>query len=206
MKKFIKSKQGFTLIELLISLSILAVLSGVLITLQRDIFSVNGFLNDSFIAYRDAQSAMTIIAPQVRSAGQSNVGGFALEITEPNSFAFYSNVDSDSYRERVHYFLQGDTLMQSIIKPEGNPLTYSTSTASESLRPILKHIAATSTPIFSYFGSDYKGTSTPLADPVVPSDVRLVKISLIVDDNPLLPPPPITVSSQINLRNLRTGE
>jgi len=202
-----KSKRsGFTLIELVISLSILAVLSIVLVTIQSDIFFVNGFLNESFTAYRDAQFAMTLIVPHLRSTTQSNVGGFALQITSPNSLAFYSNVDSDSLRERVHYFLQGNTLMQSIVKPMGEPLTYSTTTATESLRPILRNIISTSTPIFSYYDSTYAGTSSPLTHPVSPSEVRLIGVSLIVDQDPLRLPPPITISSQVNLRNLRTGE
>jgi type II secretory pathway pseudopilin PulG len=198
-----KSRQGFTLIEALISISILILISGIIVIVQRDLFSVNEFLRQSLSIQRDSEAVLRTMISELRAASQSSTGSYSLIITEPTSLAFYTDLDSDSIKERVHYFLSGSLLMKSIVRPAGDPLTYSTTTAQEMLIGVLQNVIATTTPLFSYYDENYAGTTTPLAQPVNPSDVRLIGISISIDEKPERLPPPITVSSQVNIRNLR---
>ena len=64
-------------------------------------------------------------------------------------------------------------------------------------------MANEATPIFDYYDTNYDGTTAPLAQPVSAIAVRLVKITLIIDKNSLRPPAPITMTTQVSMRNLK---
>lgn len=199
---------GFTLIELLIVFTILIILSGIIFAFQRDFFSLNSFLQKSFLAQNDVRRVITEMTSELRTVQPSNVGAFPLEITSPFSIAFYADIDDDASRERIFYFLSGNTLMKSIIYPSKDG--YATVTpqaellvATEYIKPVLKNvIVSSSTPIFTYFDRYYAGTSSPLVAPVLPSQVQHVGISLKVDEVLTAPPDPISASSKVTLRNL----
>ncbi len=198
-----RSGAGFTLIELLIVIGLLIIVGGTIIAVERDLFSVNNFFQETFSEQLDADAAMQDIVSELRSAAPSSIGSYPIEIAASNSIAFYSNVDKDFYQERVQYFLSGTSLMKSVVKPAGAILTYATTTASETLRAVLKNLVASSTTMFSYYDKNYAGTTTPLASPVNVLDIRLVRIMLSVDKSPGLGAPPVIVSSQVEVRNLK---
>ncbi len=90
-----------------------------------------------------------------------------------------------------------------MVDPVGSPLTYATTTAQEMLVTVLRDLAATTTPLFSYYPATYAGTTTPLTQPVSPVVVRLVKVTVVIDADPGVLPPPVVVSSQTAIRNLK---
>jgi hypothetical protein len=47
------------------------------------------------------------------------------------------------------------------------------------------------------------GTSSPITQPVTPTDVRLIKINLIIDVDPNRAPVIKTYTSQVSIRNLK---
>lgn len=199
-----KSQKGFTLIEFLVTSAIIIVISGVIYAVQRDLFSLNSFFGEALTNQRDAEAAIKDMVSELRAAAQGDTGAYTLEKTDPNSLAWYANIDSDAARERVQYFASGGMLWKSVVNPTGNPLTYATTTASESLRAVLRDLAASTTaPTFSYYPETYAGTSSPLVVPFSISIVRHVKITLIVDRDPNRLPPPIIVTSEVNIRNLK---
>ena len=195
---------GYTIIEILIAIAIFVLVSGIVLSFQNDLFSVNNFLEESFRIQGSAEELLREMISELREAAESNLGGYPLEITGNTSLAFYSNIDKDPLKERVHYFLEGNELKKSIVKSSGFPLTYSTSTANESLRVVLRNIQSTSTvPIFSYFPEFISGTTTPLAQPVDPAAVKMVHINISIDEDLNRLPPEITVSSRVLIRNLK---
>ena len=202
-----RKNSGFTLIEMLIALAIAVLVIGVIVAFQRDLFSVNNFLRESFSIQRDSELVIRELVSELRTASQSNLGAYPLAITGSTSIAFYSNIDKDQLKERVHYFLDGTMLKKSIVKPTGQPLTYSTTTAQETLKVVLRDVVASSTqPLFTYYDSNYVGAGTPpLVQPVNVSAVRLISINIIVDKDPQRLPPSINVSSQVTIRNLKNN-
>jgi hypothetical protein len=105
-------------------------------------------------------------------------------------------------KEQVRYFLQGRDFKKGVIKPTGSPLVYNQGV--EQITTLVKDVSnATSTPIFEYFDSSYTGTSSPLATPVQVTKVRLVRINIKIEKDPNRAPAPITVTSQVFLRNLK---
>ena len=195
---------GFTLIEVLVVSAIIIILGGVIYATMRDLFFANSFFSDALLTERTAESAISTMISELRGATQGDTGTYALEKTDPNSLAWYANIDNDSQIERVQYFVNQGSLWKSVVNPAGNPLTYSTSTVPENVTLVLRGIVASTTvPTFSYYPATYAGTSTPLAQPFSPVLVRHVKITLIIDNDPTKLPPPLTVSSEVNLRNLK---
>jgi prepilin-type N-terminal cleavage/methylation domain-containing protein len=199
--KLIKKNKGFTVIEMLITLFILTLIGIALITFQIDLFSLNKFSNNNLIAQEDARRALKNISAEIRSLSPSSLGAYALVQTATSSFTFYNNIDSDSSVEKIRYFLAGSTLKKGITKPTGNPLTYNPT--NEIIIALVHNIANATTSIFNYYDTNYDGQSDPLTEPVDTAQVRLIKINLIIDADPLKPPAPLYMTTQISSRNLK---
>ena len=56
----------------------------------------------------------------------------------------------------------------------------------------------------SYFiSSNYDGITDPLPSPIDTLNVRLIKINLIIDHDPVKSPPPFLMTTQVSIRNLK---
>lgn len=196
-----KKNSGFTLIEILIALSIFVLIGLMATKLLFDIFHVNRNVSDSLTQTGEARRAIKTMIAELRTASQSSLGAYALEQTGTSSLIFFSDIDSDSEKERIRYFIQSDTLMRGVTNPTGLPLVYNT--ASE-VRTELVHAIKNSstTPLFSYYNETYAGTTTPLVAPINISVVRLVKIYMLVNNSTASSTPDI-YTTQVNLRNLK---
>ena len=202
-----KRQFGFTLVELLVALAIVVLVSGALATLFRDVFRTNELLRDSFFIEREIAATIGDAIQEIRSAGSSSTGGYVIEKAEPFSLAIYTNVDQDQEKERVHYFLSGTALKKSVVDPVGSPLTYATTTANEFLKTVVSDVIASSTaPLFSYFDATYAGTSTPMATPITIVDVRLIRMRIVVDADAGDGVPPLTATSEVNIRNVKYAQ
>jgi len=195
------SKSGFTIIEVLVSIFIFTLIGLAVYSFQHNVFSLNKIISDSLAAQDEARRAFKTMNAEIRTASPSSLGAYALSETATSSFIFYSNIDDDFYKERVRYFLQGATLKKGVIKPSGVPLTYNP--ANETVSELAHDVANATTSIFSYYDTNYDGTTQPLAEPINVSAVRLVKITIIIDRDPTKPPAPITLTTQISIRNLK---
>jgi len=193
---------AFTLVETLVSIAIIVMITLVITAFQRDIFSLNTSIQNSLSAQLDARKILRTAIAELRSASPSNLGSYTLAQVATSSLIFYSNIDSDAPKERMRYFLQGANLMRGVIHPSGAPYIYDVST--EKLDTVIRNVVnGTSTPIFEYFDSNYSGTTTPLIQPVTATAVRLIRITVVIDQNPNRSPTRITVTTQGTLRNLK---
>lgn len=201
--KFIEKKfeSGFTLIEVIISAAIFSLIVVGFSFMQADIFIFNRMVSDSLLTQDQTRTALKSITSEVRAASLSNLGAYPIAETSDFSFTFYSNIDSDSLKEQIRYFLDGNTLKRGVIKPSGSPLTYNP--ADEIITVMINYVTNGATPIFSYYDSDYDGTTQPLSSPVNLSAARLVKITIIVDKNAQEYPGPITLTTHVSIRNLK---
>lgn len=205
MKLFCKKQSthdpGFSIIEAVVAISILTLVGIAVYTFQKDVFSFNRIFSQNITAQEEARRALKIMSAEIRAASPSSVGAYAIAEAATSSFVFYSNIDDDSFKERVRYFLDGAVLKKGVTKPTGDPLTYNP--ASEVVSDVVRDMANGATAIFSYYGTEYGGTTPPLAEPIDISAVRLVKIMIMVDRDPSAPPAPISLTTQISMRNLK---
>jgi len=194
-------KKGFTLVEILVSVSIFAAIIVFIGGFQSDVFSLNRIIQSGLQNQSEAKKIIRPFANEVRSASNSNLGSYAIAEATPASFTFYTDIDKDGLRERVKYFMDSGEFTKSIISPTGQPLVYDSE--DEQIIKVVRDVI--NYDIFEYYNSSYDGTAstTSLSQPVVTSDVRLVKVTLVIDSDPNKPPAPIEITTQVSIRNLK---
>jgi len=201
MKKKSNQKKGFSTVEIIITMFILVIIGSALINFIISIFSLNKITNENLIAQESIRRIFKIMSSEIRSMSPSSLGAYALEQTSTSSLIFFSNIDNDPLTERIRYYLDGQTLKKGITYPTGNPLTYNP--ANEVLTELAQNIRNGTSSIFSYYDSTYDGNSPPLDQITDSSQIRLIKINIIIDKEPLLPPGPLFMTTQVSIRNLK---
>lgn len=195
--------KGFSLVELIIGVAIFSLIVGAITLMFRDTFFLQRFIASGLQSQYEARKILRPFANEVRGASLSSLGSYPIVQASSSSFIFYSDIDSDGLKERVRYYKQGTDFLKGVIKPSGTPLVYAVN--SEVTTQIVRNVISTSTPVFTYYSTDYDGVSstTPLVQPVIPNDVRLIKVTLVVDDNIKLPPASLILTTQVSFRNLK---
>lgn len=195
-------KKGFTLIESVIAVAIFSSVVVAIGAFQRDVFFFNDILQTGLNNITEARKVLRPFVGEVRGAQPSNLGASAIQNAEEKSFVFFTDLNADGLKERVRYFVDGDTFKKGVIVPTGNPFVYNQN--NEKITNVVNDVVNVDTK-FYYYGSNYNGTEAtpPLTFPVSPSDVRLVKVDLTIDTNPNRAPGRMTITTQATIRNLK---
>ncbi len=201
-----KNILGFTLVEIVVSIAIVSFIAIAVVTFQISFLRSTATVQSGLIAQQQVRRAFYGFMQEVRTAVSSPSGSFALVETGTSSFTFYANNDSDVAIERIRYYIGTTTLASTtilykeVIQPAGVVYLH----ANETLSILVNDIRfSTSTATFSYFDTNYAGTSTALTQPVTPTAVRLVKITLPIDPNAARSPVFQTYTTQVSIRNLK---
>jgi hypothetical protein len=193
-----KSKNGFTVIEILFGVAIFIVISMALTLFSKNVWVYNSFVSAGLVNADNGRQILKAMVSEIRTASVADTGAYAISQATASSFVFYSNIDDDVLKERVRYFLNGTTLQKGITKPNGSPLTYNS--ANEKISTLAYYITNVA---FDYYNKNYDGTTAPLSFPINIADVRLIKITITMDQDPNRPPAPMTFSTQVSIRNLK---
>ena len=196
-----KNDRGFTLVEAIVSISIFVVVMGVVSLFARNIFYFGSIFSGGLSAYDESKNILQPMASEIRSTSPSSLGSYPIESATDNSFIFFADINSDGLKERVRYYLSGTTMMKGVIIPTGTPLQYVT--GNETSTEVIHNLKNNGTPMFNYYSASYDGNSSALTQPVNIIDIRLIKITLIIDSDSNRSPIPVTVTTQISLRNLK---
>ncbi len=199
--KKIARNRGFNIIELVISIAVLTIMLGVIGLFARNTFYYNSIFSGGLTAYDDARHILRPMSSEIRSASPSALGSYPIETADNNAFTFFTDIDDDGLKERVRYFVDGTTLKKGVISPTGNPIQYVT--ANEKITELVHNLRNGVIPIFTYYDSNYNGVTPALVQPVLITSIRLVKITMIVDVDPNRSPVPVTITTQMSLRNLK---
>ena len=197
--------RGNTLIEVLISLGIFSLLTLAAAWLLVTTLRSNGIVWEQLQTSNDGRKALQHVVDDVRRAEFSSIGAYPIVTATTNTFTFYANIDTDSFREQVRFWLTSSTLKKGVTEPSGNPLQYNP--ANEVVVDVAHSIinATQNNPIFSYFGQSYTGIEPPLTSPVTTTDIRMVKIQLDIERDQQRSPAPLHVETTVQIRNLKTN-
>jgi type II secretory pathway pseudopilin PulG len=190
---------GFTLVEVLFTISIFIVVFSTLALFARNIWTYSTFISGGLDNVDTSRNALKIMVSEIRTAEQAETGAHMIEQATGSIFSFYSDINGDGLKEKVKYFLENGSIKKSVIQPSGSPVSYNI--ANETISTMASHI--TNTSIFNYYDENYDGTSQPLAFPINIPDIRLVKITITMDKDANRPPSPMTLTSQVSVRNLK---
>jgi type II secretory pathway pseudopilin PulG len=197
-------KKGLTLIEMVVAIGILTVAMGGFSLLFLRSLQVNAFIieegNTAMLTSRTVDS----ITNDLRRVRQGDNGDFPIVSASAFDLKVYVNIDNDPATERVHYFMDGNLLKRGVSKPiPGTPVTYPAT--DDTVTTIATYVVnASSEPLFSYYNKNYPGdtANNPLAGAISVSDVRLIRVWVRMNIDPIKAPNNINIESFAELRNL----
>jgi prepilin-type N-terminal cleavage/methylation domain-containing protein len=205
-RNFYTRNAGVSMLEIIIVIGIFSILSLGAATLLIEATRSNDVIWEQLFTQSEGRRVLKNITDEVRRAEESSIGSYPIAVADEYELTFYANVDSDSYREKVHYWLDGTTLKYGIVKPSGSPLSYGgVETVTEVAHDVLNQIQ--DQPIFQYFDESYTGssTSTALTQPVDVADIHMIQIQLELERDPTKSPVPLHVETIVHIRNLKTN-
>lgn len=194
-----KMRSGFTIIETLFGVSIFVLIVILLTLFSRNVWVYNSFISGGLVETDAGRQVLKTLTSEIRTASNAETGAYVIAVASPSSFTFYSDIDDDGLKERVRYFLSGTSFQKGVIKPTGTPLTYNI--ANETISTIIDQL--TNSILFEYYDRNYDGSGSPLPSPLSIPDIRLVKITIVIDKDPSRPPSAMTFSTQVSIRNLK---
>lgn len=199
-----------TLVEMLVAIGIMLIgMEGFTLLFLRS-WDANKFILEEGLASAAASHSTDSILKHLRSVRQADNGSFPLASGSDFDLKVYINFDGDSATERVHYFLDlaTDQLKVGVTNPTSTtPPTYP---ATDDTVAILANyvVNANNEPVFYYYNKNYPGdiVNNPIATPIHVEDVRLIRVHLLVNIDPIHAPNNINIESFADLRNLKTYE
>ena len=198
------NKRGMTMIEVLVALGIFLLLIAAIVELM--IWGNHGkdVVWEQLSTQNEGRIVVQDFVNDLRRANASSIGAYPIELAQSQQIIFYSNVDSDSWREKVRYFLQGTTLKRGITKPSGNPLVYSQ--VSEAVIDVVHDVANATNSIFYYYDQNYtSASSSAMTYPINISAIRMVGIKLMLEEKPNVAPAPFNIEAKTEIRNLKSN-
>ena len=198
--KYFNLKKGMGVMEAIVVIAILTALLVAVANFGRDVFSVSGILQSGLSAQQDARNIVKVVASELRTTSPSSAGSYPVKSVADNDLTFYSDIDGDGLKEEVRYYLSGTVLKKSTLKPSGSPLAYSGTPVVSNL---ISDVKNGSTPIFAYYDTNYDGTTASLSSPINILSIRLIKVTVMVERDPYRSPTPVSVTTQVSLRNLK---
>ncbi len=192
------SHSGMTFIEAMVWIALLVSAMTAIASTVLYFYRTNAYSLEQSTAVTSAQRGLDSMVRTIREAAFSSEGAFPIVSVAPDDFTFYADVDSDSQLERVHYYLNGTTMMRGILNPTGNPPDY---IGAETPEVVADYVRNTSLgiPTFQYF--DALGAAIASSTSAYTA-VRFVKVTLAVNVNTVTLPNQLNLYSSAALRNL----
>ena len=210
MKKQIKTYRGITFVEMVVTIAIASI-----VMLGTSLFFVRMWTSYHFtiksgiaslIASRGVEETVNLM----RKAQPAQNGAFPIALADDHEFIFYADYDDDDVVERIRFFVDGDEFKRGIVEPDNStPPVYN---GTETIKVIARNVAnniASGEPVFEYYDidgeiyeySDIEGKA--LETVATPGDIRMVKITLYINPEPVLrSPDDVRIQSFVVVRNL----
>lgn len=194
--------RAFTLVEVLTTISIMGVIMVAVSLFQYNVINYNRSGAVAITNTQEVQALLKTMAKEIRSMESGADGAYPISAGATTSLTFFADIDGDSLREKVRYYLATTSVYRGVIKATGSPAVYNA--ANETRKMLISGVRnATSSPMFEYYDSMYAGTTTAMTYPLNLTSIRLVKISLTIDTDPSRSPVLRVFSTQVGLRNLK---
>ena len=189
---------GFTLIEIMVVMAIFIIF----IMMSSD-YIIQGFRSSTYIyeqasAIQNAGKVQDIMVKEIRKANRSQAGDYLLDTVQPQTFIFYSDVNSDGSTEKIRYFLENNTLKGGIILAVGIPSQYPAE--NEVISTLSNYINNNTDPIFTYYDKDNQLIANPSANK---QSIRLINILVKINVTPSQAPLDYYLKADVQIRNLK---
>lgn len=187
-----------TALEVTVYVGVFTLVMLAIVTSVQYFYRSNNYTIQQADAVASAQRGIDRTVREIREAAYSSEGAYPIVSFGPNDFVLYSDVDSDPFIERIHYYVQSTSLMRGVVDPSGDPPAYTGSETASTLSTNVRNLD-NALPIFTY----YDKNGAQITNYANASDVRFVSISLQIDVDPSRSPTPILIRSSAALRNIQ---
>jgi type II secretory pathway pseudopilin PulG len=190
--------RGMSLVETVVWVAITSSALLAIVTSVQYFYRTNTYAVEQSLAVSSAQRGIEDMIKIMRESAYSSNGAWPIIAMSTSSFSFYADVDSDPFIEQIRFFVQGNSLIRSVIDPSGDPPVYTNpevlSIVSDDVRNIDQSVDT-----FQYY--DLNGNIMPDLSEI--AEVRFVQATVIVNINPDRQPNQFTLRSTASLRNLK---
>jgi prepilin-type N-terminal cleavage/methylation domain-containing protein len=198
--------RGMTLMELIVAMAIMTLAMGAFSLLFIRSWQTNAYVLELGLDASEASRAVNDAVADIRKIRQADDGGYPVSGGDGYNFTAYLDIDNDGITERVHYYLDNARQFKRGITKPSNPPSPTYPNGDQSVAVLAGSIDndLATEPVFSYYNADYPGDTVhnPLATPITASDVRMVKLRLLVNLYPNHAPNDVSIESFAGLRNL----
>jgi len=191
----LRNEHGYSLLELIVVIVITGAIAVPLST-----FAIKGL---SSYTYLEAQSNTSIelntlsnrIAKVIRGAN-------IVDTAQPNTLTVYGYFSpQDTTIKKIRYFIQGTNLNIGVTPPSGTAPNYFYDPASEVITTTRIDLAMGGKPLFTY----YDDAGNQLSGAFLTGQVKNVGIFVSANPKAKQVPVPISLSTRVTLRNLKTN-
>jgi prepilin-type N-terminal cleavage/methylation domain-containing protein len=192
MKKYDKKRWGFSLVEMLVALAIFSAISIILAS----------FLSQSLKSYRirREESAEQEKASHImREFEKMTRAGTKVVTASQNELKFYRFLDlSSPSPTQIRYFIDGNQFKIGQTEPVGVEPDITYPQSAETIHLIVEDVENPNM-IFEYFD----GERNTLTTPIDTTKIRLIKLTISLDQDASKPPAAVTETTEVSLRNLK---
>lgn len=201
MIRFVKtSEKGMTLIEVVIVIGLYTLLTASIFTTVQILYQTNNYSSAQSNEIENARRGLTRLTRDLREMTYGEDGTFPVAEKDEHVVGFYSDIDKDNSVEYVEYELATTTLYKRIYSATGFPPVYNMASpeSTEILSEYVQNIVQ-STSTFYYFDTD----NNLLDGTALLTDVRYIKVQIIVNIDPVQSPGEFMLRSGVAPRNLK---
>ncbi len=189
------SQAGYTLIELLVVIVITGAISIPLTT-----FAIKGLTSYTFLeAQSNTSLELNILADRIAKVVR---GATSVDTAQANTLIIYGYFSpQDTTIKKIRYFISGTNLNIGVTPPTGTAPNYTYDPANEVVTTTRIDLVMGSNPLFTY----YDDAGNQLSNAFATSQVKDIGIYLAANPNAKQVPVPISLTTRVTLRNLKTN-
>lgn len=190
--------RGMTFIEMLVWISVFLAAMWAIVGSILSFYRANTYTLEQAQAVSEARRSVEKVTAAIREANYSNEGAYPVISIGPDSFAFYTDTDTDPVVEKVRYFVEGTEFKRGLVDPAGDPPNYTVPETVDTVAYFVRNLSQSVT-TFHYF--DLAGAEITDMNDV--SDMRFVRIDTVINISPDKLPNELLLRASATLRNLR---
>lgn len=189
------NEYGYSMIELLIVITITGLIAGPLTVL-----AIKGVTSYTFLeAQSNTSVELNILINRITKVVR---GATSVDTASPNTLIVYGYFSpQDSTIKKIRYFISGTNLNIGVTPPSGTAPNYTYNSASEVITTTRVDLVMGSKSLFTY----YDDAGNVLSTSFLPSQVKNIGIYLAANPSAKQVPVPISLSTRVTLRNLKTN-
>jgi prepilin-type N-terminal cleavage/methylation domain-containing protein len=190
------AQSGYTLVEMIIVTGVFGI---VLLLLAN--FAISGMNSYNYLTAQTNTS--TDLNNQIGRVSRVIRGTTAVVSAGQNDLTIYGYFSPrDTAADKIHYYITGgSTLMVDVIPASGTAPNYTYLVGDLKSYVITTKLTVAPSPVFTY----YDDLGNQLSGAFLTSQVKQIGILLSANPNPNRLPVPITISTRVTLRNMKTN-